>query len=203
MVTVIMAEKTYHHKNLRNALIETGIHMMNESGIDGMSLRKIATACGVSSAAPYAHFSSKEDLIRSMQEYVTEEFMKRLEEAVAQCPHPDTEEVIVYMGMAYVKFFIEHPQYYKFLFYHEFMKVDLTLQTEDNFPPFEFLKSQVMRLHSVRNEIISRQEQSLEIMKLWSDVQGLASIASMKGVEWDQPWEETILNILCYHDRRK
>ncbi|MDD3206670.1 MAG: TetR family transcriptional regulator [Lachnospiraceae bacterium] len=42
----------YHHGNLKQALIEAGIDMMNEGGEDAISLRKIANRCGVSSAAP-------------------------------------------------------------------------------------------------------------------------------------------------------
>ena len=43
----------YHHGNLRNALIEAGLKIINESGEDSLSLRKVAAACNVSHAAPY------------------------------------------------------------------------------------------------------------------------------------------------------
>ena len=44
--------QTYHHKDLRNALIETGIQIVNTEGVNAFSLRKVAAACGVSHAAP-------------------------------------------------------------------------------------------------------------------------------------------------------
>lgn len=61
-------EKTdkYHHGNLKKELIEEGIKLMNEVGESGLSLRKIAIRCGVSNAAPYAHFKSKEELLCGM-----------------------------------------------------------------------------------------------------------------------------------------
>ncbi len=43
---------SYHHGNLRQALIEAGIRIINEKGEDDLSLRKVAAACGVSHAAP-------------------------------------------------------------------------------------------------------------------------------------------------------
>ena len=46
--------QTYHHKDLRNALIETGIQLVSTEGINAFSLRKVAAACGVSHAAPYS-----------------------------------------------------------------------------------------------------------------------------------------------------
>ena len=54
--------QTYHHKDLRNALIETGIQLVSTEGVNAFSLRKVAAACGVSHAAPYSHFQNKEEL---------------------------------------------------------------------------------------------------------------------------------------------
>ena len=58
---------TYHHGNLREALIEAGIRIINESGEDALSLRKVASACDVSHAAPYAHFKDKNELIEAIK----------------------------------------------------------------------------------------------------------------------------------------
>ena len=58
--------QTYHHKDLRNALIETGIQIVNTEGVNAFSLRKVAAACGVSHAAPYSHFQNKEELLEAM-----------------------------------------------------------------------------------------------------------------------------------------
>jgi len=43
-----MEKKPYHHKNLKNDLIEKGIELVNKNGINQLSLRKVAQACGVS-----------------------------------------------------------------------------------------------------------------------------------------------------------
>ena len=63
-----MAQKrqTYHHKDLRNALIEAGIQLVSTEGVNAFSLRKVAAACGVSHAAPYSHFQNKEELLEAM-----------------------------------------------------------------------------------------------------------------------------------------
>ena len=62
----IMAQQrqTYHHKDLRNALIETGIQLVSTEGVNAFSLRKVAAACGVSHAAPYSHFQNKENSLK-------------------------------------------------------------------------------------------------------------------------------------------
>ena len=57
-------EKDYHHGNLRKELIEKGIKMINSTGEEKLSLRKLAVECGVSNAAPYTHFKNKDfDLV--------------------------------------------------------------------------------------------------------------------------------------------
>ena len=111
----------YHHGDLRNALIETGIRIVNECGEKGLSLRKLAAACGVSNAAPYAHFSGKEELIQAMQEYVTEKFTGRLQEAIDRKADEGAEQMILAMGKAYVLFFVENPTYFTFCHFFEFM----------------------------------------------------------------------------------
>ena len=52
-----MSDK-YHHGDLRNALIEEGIKMINTGGEESLSMRKLAEKCGVTMAAPYAHFKN-------------------------------------------------------------------------------------------------------------------------------------------------
>ena len=72
---------TYHHGNLREALTEAGIRIINESGEDALSLRKVASACDVSHAAPYAHFKDKDELIEEIKKSVTEQLMGEQEGA--------------------------------------------------------------------------------------------------------------------------
>lgn len=65
--TAKMAEKRkFHHGNLRHELIEAGHAALNERGVDGVSLRKLAQRVGVSQSAPYRHFESKEALLQEL-----------------------------------------------------------------------------------------------------------------------------------------
>ena len=60
-----MEKKPYHHGELRKALIENGIEFINKYGEEKLSLRKVAEKCGVSNAAPYAHFKDKDDFVNA------------------------------------------------------------------------------------------------------------------------------------------
>ncbi len=57
---------TYHHGNLRAALLGRAIDVIGEDGVEGLSLRKVAKDLGVSHAAPTRHFASKADLLTAI-----------------------------------------------------------------------------------------------------------------------------------------
>ena len=63
----ISAKKNaHHHGDLRNALISAGIELLNEAGVEGLTLRKCAARAGVSHAAPAHHFRGLKGLITAI-----------------------------------------------------------------------------------------------------------------------------------------
>lgn len=186
----------YHHGNLRQALIDAGIRIINETGEENLSLRKVAAACNVSHAAPYAHFKDKEELVAAMKASVTEQFMKELSDAVANMPN--TEGALIAMGRRYVLFFVHHPDYFKFLFGSQNLVAHLNLdrQYPDDYPPFLMLKETYLNYLQEKGIQKSRKEQELELLRLWADVHGLASIACMSQVSVSFDWEEEMLGDL-------
>jgi AcrR family transcriptional regulator len=191
-----MTNKPYHHGNLRNSLIEAGIEFINQDGAKQLSLRKVAALCGVSQTAPYSHFQSKDDLLKAMQDYVTEKLMEVLENAIKSCPNQNEPYVIIQMGKSYVMFFINNPQYFPFLFSQPCMEINLSLDSDGtrNFPPFELLKTIAFRI--LGEPGMPREKMEDYIISLWATVHGLASIATMKNVHYDKDWETKIEDII-------
>ena len=181
---------SYHHGNLRQALIDAGIKIINENGEENLSLRKVAAACGVSHAAPYAHFKDKDELIEAIKDNVTEKFMEKLVEAVEGKPTADA--AIIAMGRAYVTFFIFYPDYYIFLFGKQNITAHLKMNKEykGDYPPFLLLRRMYL-LHLEENGLEKTvEEQEIELIKIWSIVHGMASIACMKGVKSSINWND-------------
>ncbi len=58
----------YHHGNLRDALLRAARDLLESDGVDGLSLRALAKATGVTQAAPYSHFRDKDDLLAAIAE---------------------------------------------------------------------------------------------------------------------------------------
>ena len=181
----------YHHGNLRQALIDAGIKIINENGEEALSLRKAAAACNVSHAAPYAHFKDKEELLEAIKKSVTDKFTEELEAAVKGAGSAD--EALIAMGRAYISFFSRNPDYYMFLFGKQNISAHLQMNKEnkEDYPPFLLLRK-FYKQHLKENGIkISAEEQEIELIKTGAIVHGMASIACMKVVktsfDWDDP----------------
>jgi len=107
-----MATKdTYHHGNLRRALLDESLELIAEKGVEGLSLREVAARVGVSHAAPYHHFADKTALVHALaNEGMTlmDGRMASAEEAAGNDPRAR----LLGIGMAYVQFAVERPDYY-------------------------------------------------------------------------------------------
>ena len=186
----------YHHGNLRQALIDAGIRIINENGEESLSLRKAAAACNVSHAAPYAHFKDKNELLDAMKKSVTDSFTAELENAVKGAGSAD--EALIAMGRTYISFFSRNPDYFMFLFGKQNISAHLLMNKEnkDDYPPFLLLRKYYEK-HLKENGIkLSTKEQEIELIKTWAIVHGMASLACMKGVatsfDWNEPDERLI-----------
>jgi AcrR family transcriptional regulator len=59
----VVARSTYHHGDLRAALVRAGLDAIADHGIAALSVADVARRTGVSPAAPYRHFSSRQALL--------------------------------------------------------------------------------------------------------------------------------------------
>ena len=98
------------NRDLRQALIEAGIEEINRFGANDFSVRRVANACGVSTAAPYKHFKDKKEFIGAIIDYVNEQWAVEQDRLLASCADdPRTQMVTVATG--YIKFLMEKPYY--------------------------------------------------------------------------------------------
>ena len=187
---------SYHHGNLRQALIDAGIKIINKDGEENLSLRKAAAACNVSHAAPYAHFKGKEELIEAIKESVTGKFMKELESSAEGAANAD--EALIYMGSAYITFFSKHPDYFIFLFGKQKLNAHLQMNREhkDDYPPFLYIRRMYLKHLEEKGIEMTEEEQEIGLIKIWSIIHGMASIACMKGVKTSFNWKDPDLRLL-------
>lgn len=165
-----MTKDCYHHGTLKKEMIEKGLQLLNNGGIEGFSLRKVAMMCGVSHAAPYKHFKSKEELIIAIVDEVKVSFMLALEEAVNTYPE-NIEKQVIEMAKCYVKFMVENPDYLKFLFLSPKNKnIDILHESDrGNNSYYIFEKSAINYLKSIN---ANTEDRDVDILTLWSIIHG-------------------------------
>lgn len=105
-----MAEEKEHPSDVREALILSGIREIEEHGPEGFSLRRVATACGVSCAAPYKHFESKDALIDAIVAYIDEKW-SLLEGHIVSVFGEKEDECLLELCLASVRFWIGNPHF--------------------------------------------------------------------------------------------
>ena len=98
------------YETVKQKLIIAGISEIEEHGISDFSLRRVATSCNVSCAAPYKHFESKEDFIAQIVLYIHNKWMM-LRDQVASIFEGDIKKQLTELCVAYVRFWIANPNF--------------------------------------------------------------------------------------------
>jgi AcrR family transcriptional regulator len=187
-------EDTYHHKDLKKELMEAGINCVAKEGVEALSLRKLAGVCGVSHAALYTHFTNKDDFLEKMQNYITENFSKELEKAIAKSK--SQESILMDLGKAYLHFFVKNHNYFVFLFGKSNIALDLTekASSEKNYRPFEIFKSVVIQILSTKN--YPKEKWNDAIISLWAFIHGITALATMENIKYNNKWVKKLTDFM-------
>lgn len=115
----ISHDKSYHHGNLRTVLIEVGIAMLQEEGVEALSLRMLAKRVGVSHNAPYMHFADKEALLAAIAEQGFLLLADHIQSAL-ELTTPDEDWLVRFHRgcRAYVMFMFEHKAHAQVMFHY-------------------------------------------------------------------------------------
>jgi AcrR family transcriptional regulator len=105
----------YHHGDLGHALAETGRKMLEQEGIEKLSLRKVASEIGVSHTAPYRHFKDKTELLAKIAEQGYTELGDAMEKCIAE-RKGSVLELIKQTAVEYVKQAVITPETSKLMF---------------------------------------------------------------------------------------
>jgi len=107
---------SYQHGGLREALIQAGLKLLAESGVEGLSLRAAAQLAGVSHAAPYRHFRDKRALVAAIAERGFRMLTTSMLAEVGPMTTSDARERIIALGVGYLKFATTSPGYLHVIF---------------------------------------------------------------------------------------
>ncbi|QSE95420.1 TetR/AcrR family transcriptional regulator [Rhodococcus pseudokoreensis] len=103
----------YHHGDLHNALVRAAVELLEEDGAAELSLRAAARRAGVSTAAPYRHFSDRDALLSAVAAVGYRDLADRL---AAAHPVPTTADDLAAIAIAYVQFALARPGLFRVMF---------------------------------------------------------------------------------------
>jgi AcrR family transcriptional regulator len=191
---VRLVKRAYHHGDLRNALIEGAIDLMEEGKSFDFSLRDLAARVGVSAPALYAHFADKGELMVAVAITGFRKLREALEPTVQD--GKDLATQFLDMGEAYVQFGCEHPALYDLMF----ASPELPAQREV-YPELKeagdyarnVLLGLLMRMQEAG--VMRRGDVAMDGFTVWAHVHGLASLVITGRVECAQEGSEEAVKL--------
>jgi AcrR family transcriptional regulator len=105
--------RPYHHGSLRESLLQAAQALLAERGAQGLSLRDVAKAAGVSHAAPYHHFAGLDQLLAAVAQ---RGFVSLGDAMTAVAGGTDPRENLLAICEAYVAFALHQPAQFRLMF---------------------------------------------------------------------------------------
>jgi AcrR family transcriptional regulator len=169
-----MESNSYHHGDLKNALIKAGVEILKKEGLGSLSLRKVAKQAGVSHAAPYSHFADKQALIAAVS---TEGFKQLFGEiaSVIELHQADPGTLLIETAWAYVQFALNEPDHFKLMF-------SGVLEKEKEYPDFVEISqqnfSQLVKIVEICQQagVLKSGSSDVVAVSVWSTVHGFTSL---------------------------
>ena len=106
---------SYHHGNLREAMVTAALDLIAKNGPNGFTLAEVARAVGVSGAAPYRHFKDRNALVAEIAQQGYERFAELLY-AAWDDGRPNPAAAVEACARAYLGFARKEPAYYAAMF---------------------------------------------------------------------------------------
>ncbi len=159
--------------NIRSAILDAARRLCFEGGTDAVSARKIAKEVGCSATAIYLYYRNIDDVLHHLRmegHALLAQYFREADEKLLPV------ERLVEMGRNYFRFGLEHPNYYRLMFLHQFSEL----------PRREFVQQEIFTLLIVRDVVNQgigdgtiRGDLDPMVLAngLWANVHGLTSLA--------------------------
>lgn len=166
-------DRTYHHGDLRNALISAAVDIMTDEGIEALTLRKVADHVGVSRTAPYRHFDSKDALVA----LIAEESFRQLGEAVIKAKEAAGDiplERFYAGGFAYAHFAVACRSRYFLMFGNNLDRAAYPQLVSTGLETFKILADSIRELQ--QNGTLKKDDPVEQAFVIWSSLHGVVHL---------------------------
>ena len=190
-------KQDYHHGDLRNALINSALLLLEEKGIDGLSLRDVAKQAGVSHTAPYRHFKNKTDLLALLAQKGFISLELAVNKATLKNGTSSTEKLLA-AGVAYVQEAVIHPEMMRLMFAGHLDFAQCSPELEESAEQAYRGLSNIIEA-GIADGSFRNQDSHILTITAWSAMHGLAMLYIAGqfncAVEDQQPLEQLVLQV--------
>ena len=162
----------YHHGSLRTALLDCAERILQENGIQGLTLRAAAREAGVSHAAPKNHFGDLSGLLSELAARGYKRFLAMMLEKVRETHTP--AQRIQAIGRGYVAFARAHPNMFMLMFRSERLDMNRPMLRDAAHRAARVLADAVAARRKENVEKLLTLSQAADIVAAWSLVHGFA-----------------------------
>ncbi|WP_148589662.1 TetR/AcrR family transcriptional regulator [Streptomyces sp. WAC01526] len=161
---------TDQEAGLRARLVQVGIDLLTEEGVQALSLREIARRAGVSHGAPRRHFPTHLSLLSAI---ARQGFADLAEKAAADIDaHPsDPRAQLMALGRGYLDFALTHRGMFELMFRHDLLESGHLGLRDTSLPLFQVLVDLVARVQP-QSGVPAR----VVAGALWSNLHGIAQL---------------------------
>jgi AcrR family transcriptional regulator len=167
----------YHHGDLRRALLQAAVGTIRSHGVEGLTLRGVGSALGVSRTALYRHFTDKAALLAA----VAAEGFRMLRAALTESWEHGGRGLRGFeaMGEAYVRFALAHPSHYRVMFgaarARDIFDVEHVELAQEGPGAFQVLVDAITELQS--QGLARRDDPRQMALFVWAATHGVAMLA--------------------------
>jgi AcrR family transcriptional regulator len=178
----MIAQRPYHHGNLRAALVQAGVQLARTGGPSAVQLRAVSREAGVSHNAAYRHFANQEDLVAAVAERCMQQLGMLMNERTRQVtvtgPVRRARARLRAIGRAYIDFALSEPGWFRTAFSsarpHGPGEPRAAAPTTEENSPYALLNALLDEL--VEAGGLTREQRRGAEYGAWSAVHGLASL---------------------------
>jgi len=168
------SKDSYHHGDLRAALLKAGEAVLAETGVEGFALRAVAKRVGVSHSAPAHHFGDARGLLDALATEGFRRFLAAMEVRQAAETSGEARQQLLASGLGYLDFAISSPALFRLMFSTDKPTPKASDLAAAAKASFMHLADGVARLRGVSP--YQAPAAMTDVMAIWSMVHGFAEL---------------------------
>ena len=181
-------------EDVREGCIAEALKIVEQNGVEALSMREVARRLGVSHQAPYKHFESRDHILAEIISRAYENFADHLEKASRA---PGVEDEMMHLGLAYFEYAAQHPLQYRLMF-------STALPDLNEHPEmmkranraYSLLRESIAKLPSTQLAEDPAQLTERDALFVWAVVHGLSSALQSDAIKTINISDETLENAI-------